>query len=205
MGARMDFLDQRLRLNPTIFYNDWTNIQVQSAVAEPTGLVLVLQNAGTAHTYGFELETEAKVTQDLLLFGNVATLSAHYVGLGTASGITVNSHFERAPAVTYGIGGTYSYDLPGNAKVRSTLNWSWEGSQHSTPTDVDTLVLPSYGLLNTRLEYDAAKHWTIAAFGTNLTNKLYYVGGVNYSANVGSAHYDVGRPREWGISAHYAF
>jgi iron complex outermembrane recepter protein len=205
MGARMDFLDQRLRLNPTIFYNDWTNIQVQSAVAEPTGLVLVLQNAGTAHTYGFELETEAKVTQDLLLFGNVATLSAHYVGLGTASGITVNSHFERAPAVTYGIGGTYSYDLPGNAKIRSTLNWSWEGSQHSTPTDVDTLVLPSYGLLNTRLEYDAAKHWTIAAFGTNLTNKLYYVGGVNYSANVGSAHYDVGRPREWGISAHYAF
>jgi iron complex outermembrane recepter protein len=62
MGARMDFLDQRLRLNPTIFYNDWTNIQVQSAVAEPTGLVLVLQNAGTAHTYGFELEAEAKVT-----------------------------------------------------------------------------------------------------------------------------------------------
>jgi outer membrane receptor protein involved in Fe transport len=53
-------------VNPTIFYNDWTNIQVQSAVPEPAGLVFLLQNAGTAHTYGFELETAAKVTDSLL-------------------------------------------------------------------------------------------------------------------------------------------
>jgi iron complex outermembrane recepter protein len=205
IGARMDFFDQRLRVNPTIFYNDWTNIQVQSAVSEPTGLVLVLQNAGTAHTYGFELETEGKVTDSLLVFGNVATLSAHYASLGNASGITLDSHFQRAPAVTYGLGETYTYDLPGSAKLRSTVNWSWEGSQWSTPTDSDHLILPAYGILNTRLEYDASAHWSIAAFGTNLTNKVYYVGGVNYSANVGSAHYDLGTPREWGISGHYAF
>ena len=74
-----------------------------------------------------------------------------------------------------------------------------------SPTDVDTLVLPSYGLLNARLEYALAKHWTFAAFGTNLANKVYYIGGVDYGANVGFPLYNLGRPREWGLSARYNF
>lgn len=204
-GARMDFLDRRLRLNPTVFYNNWTGIQVQTVEPTPQGLLIFLENAGRAHTYGFELEAETKVTENLLLFGNASVLKAHYGSVGTANGITVDSRFQRAPLLTYALGGTYTYDLTDGAKLRSTLNWSWEASQHSTPTDNDTLVLPSYGLLNARLEYSAAAHWTFAAFGTNLLNKTSYLGGVNYSSNVASAHYDLGRPREWAVSARYNF
>jgi iron complex outermembrane receptor protein len=206
IGSRMTFFDDRLRVNPTAFYNDWTGIQVQSVVPViGEGLVIELQNAGRAHTYGFELEAESKVTSHLLLFANVATLEAHYTSIGSASGITLGSHFERAPTLTYAIGETYDYDLSANSKLRATLNWSWEASQHSTPTDSDTLVLPSYGLLNGRLEYSAFTHWTVAAIGTNLTNKVYYVGGGDYSVNVGSSYYNIGRPREWGISVRYVY
>lgn len=206
IGMRMDFLDRRLRINPTIFYNDWTNIQVQAAVAVPgEGLVLELQNAGKAHTYGAELEAEAMVTKHLTLFGNLATLSAHYTSVGNASGITTNSHFERAPTLTYSVGGTYDHSIANRVTMRGTVNWSWEARQNSTPTDDDTLSLPSYGLLNARLEFDVGEHWAAALFGTNLFNQVYYVGGVNYSANVGSAHYDLGRPREYGISVSYSF
>jgi iron complex outermembrane receptor protein len=205
IGMRMDLFDQRVRLNPTVFYNKWTGIQVQTAVPIiGEGLELELQNAGRAHTDGFELEAEAKVTEDLLLFANVATLSTKYASVGAASGITANSYFERAPTLTYGIGSTYTYDLA-SSKLRTTVNWSWEAQQHSTPTDDDTLILPSYGLLNGRLEYAIPSRWTFAAFGTNLLNKVYYVGGVNYSANVGSPLYNLGHPREWGLSARYNF
>jgi iron complex outermembrane receptor protein len=206
LGARMDFLDQRVRVNPTVFYNNWTGIQVQSAVPViGEGLVLELQNAGRAHTYGAELEAEAKVAPHLLVFGNLATLTAHYDSIGSASGITLDSHFERAPTLTYALGTTYDHDVASNVTLRGTVNWSWEARQNSTPTDADTLSLPSYGLLNARLECIAGTHWTVAAFGTNLTNRVYYVGGVNYSDNVGSAHYDLGRPREFGVSARYNF
>jgi iron complex outermembrane receptor protein len=205
MGARMDFFDKRLRLNPTVFYNDWTNIQVQTAVpVVGEGLELELQNAGRAHTAGFELEAEAKATDALLLFANASTLSTKYESVGNASGITTNSYFERAPTLTYGVGGTYTYDLP-EGKLRSTVNWSWQAQQHSTPTDDDTLILPSYGLLNARMEYELTKTWTVAVFGTNLLNKVYYVGGVNYGANVGSPLYNLGVPREWGVSARASF
>ena len=141
----------------------------------------------------------------MLLFANVATPEAHYTSIGSASGITLDSHFERAPTSTYAIGETYDYDLSANSKRRATLNWSWEASQHSTPTDSDTLVLPSYGLLNGRLEYSAFTHWTVAAIGTNLTNKVYYIGGGDYSVNMGSSYYNIGRPREWGISVRYVY
>jgi iron complex outermembrane receptor protein len=118
--------------------------------------------------------------------------------LAAAGELTERTHAVTAPRSSF-------FVLPGEAKLRSTVNWSWKSSQHSTPTDVDTLVLPSYGLLNGRIEYVAATRWTLAAFGTNLLNKVYYAGGVDYSANVWSPLYDLGRPREWGVSVRYDF
>jgi hypothetical protein len=37
------------------------------------------------------------------------------------------------------------------------------------------------------------------------TPEVYYIDGVNYPANVGSAHYDLGRPWEWDVSGRYSF
>lgn len=31
------------------------------------------------------------------------------------------------------------------------------------------------------------------------------MGGVNYAVNIGTAHYDIGRPREFGASFYYEF
>jgi iron complex outermembrane receptor protein len=205
VGGRMEFLDRRLRINPTAFYNKWENIQVQSVVPTPTGVVAVLGNAASAHSYGLEVEAEAAVTEHLHLFGNLATLNIHYDAIGAATGITVDSHFQRAPRLTYALGGRY------DTKVRdfglaATMNYSWEDVQFSTPTDIDHLRLPAYGVLNARIEVTSPKaDWILALFGTNLADKTYFIGGVNYAKNVGAAHYDLGRPREFGVSLRHNF
>ena len=206
IGARMAFLEHRVHINPTVFYTDYSNVQVQSAVPSPQGVLIQLQNAASAHSYGLELEGDAQVTPNLSIFGNLALLNIRYDSIGTATGITVNSRFERAPKVTYSIGATYKYPLPRDADVAATLHWSFEDQQYSTPTDVDRLLLPSYGILNARLEWTLpGRHLSVAVFGTNLTDEQYFVGGVNYAANIGTAHYDAGRPREAGVSVHYKF
>lgn len=205
-GARMDLLDGRVRFNPTAFYTQWKDIQVQSVVPTSTGVFVVLQNAAKAHSYGLELEGEAALTEHLRLFGNLALLNIEYDSLGAASGITLDSHFQRAPHVTYALGAQYRTEVGSGWGLRGTVNWSWQDVQYSTPTDADALRLPSYGLLNARLELtDPGKRWTLAVFGTNLTDKAYYVGGVNYSANVGTLHYDLGRPREFGVTLRHEF
>lgn len=205
-GARMDLLDRRLRLNPTVFYAKWEDIQVQSVVPTPFGVFIVLDNAAEATIYGFELEAEAAVTDALRVYGNVATLKMEYDDIGSATGITVNSKFQRAPELTWSIGADYTIDFSGGGELVTTLGWSSQDEQNSTPTDSDTLVLPSYGLLSARVAYTSeGGSWTAAVYGTNLTDEVYYVGGVNYAANVGTAHYDLGRPREYGLTLRYNF
>jgi iron complex outermembrane recepter protein len=205
IGMRMDFLDDRIRINPTIFYTHYQDIQVQSVVVTPEGGIIVLQNAATAHTYGFELESQFAITNNLRLLANLATVEAEYDNVGSATDVTLNTLFAHAPKISYGVGAQYSADL-GYGSLNSTLNWSWQDTQGSTPEQAGQIVLPSYGLLGARLEYSTPdNHWKIAVSGTNLTNKVYYVGGVNYTVNAGTEHLDLGTPREWGASLKYLF
>lgn len=206
-GLRLDLLDRRLRINPTVFYTDWKDIQVQAVTVDPVlGVVASLQNAASAHSYGLELEAEAQVTDNFRLFGNLALLRLQYDSVGTANGITIDSKFQRAPRTTYAFGGSYDTDLGGGFELKASSSWSWQGVQYSTPTDSDQLRLPSYGILNARVELNRPDDGIgLALFVTNLTNKVHYVGGVNYSKTAGAAHYDLGRPREWGLTLSYSF
>jgi iron complex outermembrane receptor protein len=205
LGVRSDLAERRVRVNPTIFYTRWRDIQVQIAKPTDQGVFLTLQNAARATSYGAELETEAAVTDRFRLYGSLAYLHLRYDDTGGALGITKDSQFQRAPRFTYALGARYDQPV-GAARLSGTLNWSWQDDQKSTAQDSDALRLPSYGLLNARLEFvDPSGRWTLAVFGTNLTDKSYFVGGANYGANIGTAHYDLGRPREYGASVRYAF
>ena len=207
-GARLQFLDRRITVNPTFFYVDWSNIQIQSA--EPnriTGNVdLVLQNAGKARSYGFEVEYIVAVSDAVRIFGNVAYLNLHYKNIGTAKGITLNSDFQRAPPLSFAIGGSHTMEIGAGAKIVSTLNYSFQDDQKSTGADNDALLLNAYGLLNGRIELtDGSKRFSIAAYMNNILDKKYAIGGVNYYANVGAAHYDLGTPREFGLTGRFNF
>jgi iron complex outermembrane recepter protein len=205
IGARTDFWDHRVRINPTIFYTKYKDIQVQSVEVVPAGPIIILQNAARAHTYGFELEAQLGIMQNLRLLANLATLDAKYDSVGTATDVTVNTLFAHAPHIAYSVGLQHTAHLP-YGSLNSTLNWSWQDTQGSTPEQLGQIVLPSYGLLGARVEFATPdEHWKIAVSGTNLTNKVSYLGGVDYTVNAGTEHLDLGRPREWGASLKYQF
>ena len=207
-GARMQFQDRHITINPTVFHTLWNDIQVQSVVpnAATGGVLIELQNAAKAKSDGAELEWSAVLPNNILLFGNIAYLDIKYTSLGSASGITLKSHFQDAPKLTYAAGITYDLDLSSGADITWTVNYSHHGEQYSTPTDVDQLLLKAYGLLNARVQYNSPDgKFSVALFGTNLTSQKYAVGGVNYYANVGAATYNLGQPREYGVTAQYNF
>lgn len=207
-GARLQFLDRRITINPTAFYVDWTQIQVQAvSINQNTGTTdITLQNAGKARSYGFELEWTVGITDRVRLFGNLAYLNLHYTDIGNATGITVDTDFQRAPLLTFALGATHTLELDSGARIVSTLNYSFQDDQQSTPTLSDSLLLRAYGLLNGRIEFTPAdKGFSLAAFVTNITNERYQVGGVNYYSNVGAARYDLGRPREYGLTGRINF
>jgi iron complex outermembrane receptor protein len=167
---------------------------------------VILQNAGKARSYGLEVEWSVQPTDNVRLFGNLAYLNIRYTDVGGASGITVASDLQRAPPITFAIGGAHTINLEQGGKVVTTINYSFQDDQKSTPTDSDALLLPAYGLLNGRVEFSPANGaFTIGAFVTNLLNAEYFVGGANYTGNVGTFHYDIGRPREFGVTGRVNF
>ncbi len=206
VGARMQFLDRRVTINPTAFYVDWSDIQVQRVEITFNSPDIILENAAAARSYGFELEWAVEPVENLNLFGNFSYLNLKYTDIGGATGITLDSEFQRAPEFSFAVGGSYALELASGAEIISTLNYSFQDDQKSTPTDSDALMLEAYGLLNGRIEFtDADKRFAIAAFVTNIFDEEYTIGGVNYYSNVGAARFDLGRPREFGVSARVNF
>ncbi len=108
--------------------------------------------------------------------------------------------------LSYSLGGAYTLQLGHEQRIVSTVNYSFQGQQQSAPTDPTTLTLKSYGIVNARIEFRSKGDlFNLAAFVTNLTNEHYAIGGVNYYTDVGAARYDLGRPREFGVTSRIGF
>ena len=77
-GTRMEFADHRVRVNPTVFFTKWEEIQFRRL--EPgIGTVAVLtQNAGSADIAGLELETQFAATDRLQVIAAFSYLDAKY-------------------------------------------------------------------------------------------------------------------------------
>jgi len=205
-GLRADLFDRHLRFNLTGFYMKYSNQQL-TARDDIINLVYI-QNVGKAHRGGIEVETIIKPFQGLTLTGNVGYLDAKYDDVGAATGVSTNSLVLRSPRWNYNIGATYEAPV-GNGSVLGNVSFSYRSSQSTASTDTNSLVVPAYGLLNARLEYKAPnKKWSIAVLATNLTNKLYYIGGVDFGIKehvIGVSQWDVGRPREVAANLRFNF
>lgn len=221
-GARAEFFGHRLRFNPTVFRTDWTGIQFNTFQAEPGGLAPITRNAGNAQISGVELETELEPVVGLVLNGSFSALEGHYDRISPGIDVQPGTPLEHAPKFKFDLGANYTAELGDYGSAVGTLNFTWTAKQRSAVTIADAIEQPAYGLLNGQIEYTPAYQpglgqWTIAAYGLNLTNQYYFIGGVNggisylrsgvvdSQGTFGTTEADLGRPREVGVRLRYRF
>ena len=221
-GARGEFFDHRLRLNPTIFRTDWTGIQFNTFEAISNGLVPITRNAGHAEISGFELESVVEPVPKLLLNGSFSWLYGRYDRIGQGVDVFPGTPLEHSPKFKFDIGASYSADFGKYGGLVGNIDYNWTAKQSSAVTIGDAIEEPAFGLLNAQLECTPAYQppygrWSIAAYGLNLTNKYYYIGGVNggisyispgvinSTGTFGTTEADLGRPREVGVRLRYRF
>ncbi|WP_298283539.1 TonB-dependent receptor [Novosphingobium sp.] len=207
-GARLQFLDSRIRINPTAFYTDWSDIQFNSFIftGNPPTPNIVTRNAGDARIWGLELEWSAAVTRRFSLNGSFSYLNSKYKRIAPGIDVDVESDLQHAPQIKYASGARYVLPVSDTDDLTISADWAWTDTQRSAVSDSDFITQPSYGLLNARIQYSLADgRYTIAAYGTNLTNTYYYLGGINGAGTFGSVTADIGRPREYGVTASVRF
>ena len=218
VGVRSDLANKHLRLNATIFYTQWQDIQAFAAVLDSQGHqlpILTQQNVGDAVAKGAEVEMTIVPTEKWLFNVNVGYLDTAYTKItNPTAGLTTGTEFQQAPTHTGSAGIQYTASLNQGSSLVARVDYLYQGQfWRFLPflrTDFWGLP-PSYsesggqGTVNARLQYNpGGGKWSLAVFGTNLTNEQLINSGF-FHGIWGFDFATVGRPREGGVQFNFRF
>ncbi|MBN8831627.1 MAG: TonB-dependent receptor [Sphingomonadales bacterium] len=179
LGAKTQWLDNRLTVNVAGFLSNWRDIQLNVIVPGPTGGVVNLtSNGGTARLYGFEAEIAARPTRALRLNLGLGYTHNEFTSLASGAvtaGITMSTKLPHVPAWSITPGIQYQAETSiGSFMLRSDL--SYRSAQFLAIADPISRE-PGFALLSARATFVPAgmPNLELGIEGTNLTNHRYLV------------------------------
>jgi iron complex outermembrane receptor protein len=200
VGARADLFNHTLRVNPSVFYSKYENVQV----TEDVDFNSVTVNGGTGRVEGVEVEGEWILGKHVSANYGFGYLDSRYLDTPQGSGIIPGTPFPFAPKYSANLGVQYETALPNaaNLTVRADEGWtSWV----NTGVDSSLVYIPSYGLLGARIIYQApSRKWDAQLYGTNLLDKYYILTGYNIPA-LALTTGTTGQPRMFGLKLSFKF
>jgi iron complex outermembrane recepter protein len=226
LGIKSTLLDDTLQLNLAVFYDPYTDAQVELAeYVAPGSLLTAVLNAGKQINRGVELESAWRPLRALTFGLNIGYLDAYYENLaacvagvaGCPNPAPNAADLNRpinAPTWTVSGNAAYTWVVPGGSLLaRAGYDWrSFTKPGYTLPSVTDQ---PAYGVLNAGLAYTTSNGaWRFAFDGKNLTDKYYRVAGYDFGnpppspTNLVGGYSQIGfygPPRAYGITATYHF
>ena len=180
VGFKSDFLDNRVRINVSAFFIDYSNIVVQTfgASGDSTNIGFFLQNAGAATVKGFEVEFAARPIPQLLLRANLGILDQQFddFGVGT-DGVPIDPsdlNFFDSPDTTISLIAQYEVDLPNDAGLQFSVDWSYRTETFFDNDGVVGSSQPGYDLTNARITYKSENgRYEVGLWVKNLFQETY--------------------------------
>ena len=172
LGEKARFLDRRLTVNASIYYEDWRNIQLE---AYPNDWALNI-NGNYASIYGVDLDVLADLGAGFQL--EVAAGYLYEYLDGGPHWVIQPIHKPPDVAPENGtISVNYSKSLGGSYAFTARLENSYTGPRYSiffsNPNEATGTYrqLPGYDLINIRAGIKFHDAWSATAFVNNVTNK----------------------------------
>ncbi|MCB1677564.1 MAG: TonB-dependent receptor [Halioglobus sp.] len=224
IGMKSDWLDNRVRVNLGIFYEELDDMQSQVNAVDPAagGFSTVIQNAAKATVEGFEAEVILRLVEGLTISAGYGYVDAEYdefLSFDNNSGAIVNiaddRTFEATPEHSYNLSLNYTFpQFTSVGELRARVDWSGQSETAFTPkiSGNDDLLQDRYDILNARITFDeiAAGNGSLgfSLWARNLADEEYKIGG--YEVNIGQPLGRVGisqwgEPRTYGLDVTYRF
>ena len=215
-GARTEWFDRRMQLNATIFYTDYTDLQVNQIV-RPTDAppevvaVLITTNAASAEIKGVELEFKARPTQYLTFRGSYTYLDTKIAeffvppGFDLPFGIEltdrVGNRLPNASKHSWNVMARYDQPLANGGGISIQGDYRYKGETFTDPDNAPWGILPSFNVLNVRLSYVfPTRSWEVSVWSNNLLEDDYYL---HNFANIGSGWGTPAPPRTYGVTVSW--
>jgi len=216
-GAKLDLLDNHLRLSMAGYYSIYNDVQQNSLLPPPPGsalIIIAVVNAGKEKIYGGEFEATALLGR-LRLNGALGLIHPKFV-----RGPYVGTPVPTVAKTTWNVSGDYpitvsSYgtlELHAGYSYMSKVNFFNTGSVNASGNLVPysafqaaAVTQKGYGLLDAQASFKLkSMPLTIGLYGRNLTNR-YYAGRVGSLAGAQYNSIQLGDPRTYGLSLGYTF
>lgn len=199
-GIKTTFFDDRVRLNSSIFYYDYSDYQ--AFVFQ--GLTSVVRNHD-ANSKGAEIELFLAPAEGLDIMMGVALLDANVESVEVSPGVFKDQNMITAPDITanllvkktwYSDSGDFSIQLDGQ----------YLGEQQYNTTNSVLTLGDAYSLWNTRATYTSShgdNEWEISAYIKNLADEEYQTYAFDLAAFFGYTLQVYGPPRTAGVQFQY--
>lgn len=218
LGLKSSFNNDRFLTNIAVFNSDYKDVQIPGSVAVDTNgdgrddsFAGVTTNAGKAKIKGFELEANARVTDNFTLSGMYSWIDAEYTRFIVA-GVdqSANRVFQNTPKNSANLRAAYEMPMPimgraGRLTLSGNASYKDDTNQFETTSLLDQ---DAYTL------WDASVLWTSAngkiragLHGKNLGDKEYKTGGYLFPTlgNEGVLTAFYGNPRTVSATLEYRF
>jgi outer membrane receptor protein involved in Fe transport len=207
IGEKAKLFGGKVTVNGDFFYIDWSG--VQQLINQPCGYPLTA-NAGSARSYGPELEISAKITPDWTISGSGTYTNAQLTSVDPAltavnSALTAGTPILNIPKFTESTSLTYSHSLNADYDVTARVTNSYVGS--STDISYTYTKLPAYDIVNFRTGL-VGSAWSGYFFVNNLTDTraALSVNTTAFSWVIPSlVRVATNQPRTIGIDVNYRF
>jgi len=211
IGAKTDFLDNRLRINAAAFFNDYKDIQLtvlscDSISPFPGAPCAATFNAGDAEIKGVELEVMAMPIDGLIIDLTASDLNFEYTKVNPSTGVTVGQNARGIIDNKYSLGIQYDLNFANGSSLTSRLDYAYQSEYHTNVIFADSNLVEGYGLLNGRLTWrSTGQDWEVSLIGLNLTDKEYYLSNFDLLASSGAQYGIIGAPREFAVQIKKLF
>ena len=212
VGAKSDLLDRRLRVNASLFFNQYKDIQLTRLTCpefSPPGLGFLCAlpvNGGDADVKGAELETEYHPFGGLSFDGSWSLLKFKYTKVRPDVGIPLGSTAPGTIKHKWSAGVQYAFALGEAGSLTPRFDYSY---QSGYDTNADASVgshVDGYHLGNFRVTWASGNNkWESAFAVTNVFDKVYYISVFDLLASSGAKYGTPDNPREYSLSLKRKF
>ncbi len=200
LGMKSQLLDNRLRLNTAVFYNDNDNLQSTDFVDGVRQTI----NTGKSSQSGIEIDAMYIPIDGLMIDANYGYIHSDVDNYVDPTNGEVKPRYVTTPHNTGSLGVQYDYGI-NLGLLSARLDATYSDRQGFSTSD-NRVEADARTLLNGRLAISevalASGDLAIALWGKNLADEEYIEHGTNFGYYIG---YTWGTPRTYGMDVTYNF
>lgn len=216
IGIKSQWLDDRIRFNAAIFYNEYDDLQVSSFETneDATAILPVFSNAGEAVIQGVEVELTWLLTESLTINANVGYLDAEYKEFFAEADAVTNTVIDvsderelvNSPEWDTYLAAVYTVPVQNIGTLTLLADISYRDKTYLEVNSSENLAQSGYSVVNAAIMFETTDgQWQFMLGGKNLNDKEYRTHAFDLSAFPGVELGYYNAPRTYSFNATYHF